>query len=387
MSRTSVLVHPPKTPLVILRQDFLAICEQSVAAAAILAHFEYLTNSKISISSDTWFSKSNRELREDLLGMYSEKTVSAALALLMTNGFIKRRINPVNKTDRTYQYQLQIAVVQQQIDAFALRNSTAPIQEIYEMEDVDLRNHAFSKNTECIYREKEKEKEIKESLSAAQRVGAGAPLPVVTEDQQAAADDLEYVASLSGVDEDGHVVQPPKPLWMTMKPIRTEETTWGQLNGWTRTDFPHWHSAEQIVARWGSDTRQTYKPNDKRIQAAMKLGWGLDPGAYAGKRAKQLLGVGEGEWGKHNISPAMTPVEIVAYGIWYKRSFADQQPVSKPEQVGDYVSRFRDWMQAREPEDQVTIWKIAESRLAAELGEHDPHATIVVDALALETIS
>jgi len=236
-------------------------------------------------------------------------------------------------------------------------------------------------------------------LSAAPRVGADAPAsPAALEEHSVVDDeqvnveqvDAEQVDPFADVvtfmgDMDGQPAEASKPLWMTMKPIRTQETTWGQLNGWKRTDFPHWHTVDQIVARWGSDTRQTYKPNDKRIQAAMMLGWGLDPGAYAGKRAKQLLGVGEGEWGKHNISPAMTPVEIVAYGIWYRRTFPDQQPVAKPEQVWDYVSRFRDWLQARDACDQITLWKIAESRLAAELGEQDPHASVVVEA-PLETI-
>jgi hypothetical protein len=115
MTRSSVLVHPAKTPLVILRQDLLVICEQTTAAAAILAHFECGTSEKLEAGESTWIIKSNREMRDDLLGIYSDKTVSAALTLLVEKGFIIRRNNPESQMDRAYQYQLQIDVVQQAI--------------------------------------------------------------------------------------------------------------------------------------------------------------------------------------------------------------------------------------------------------------------------------
>ena len=162
MTRTSVISHPANTPMVIIRREYLDICDGSHAAAALLNHFEYLTNARRDSECDTWIRRGFRQLAEELLGLYREKSISDAVTLLLEKGFIERRHNPGDKTDRTYQYRLHIAGVNRALEKWsAQRRSSdpdtggdtggqAPDTHLCKTQKCDIRN---GKNDECLIRE------------------------------------------------------------------------------------------------------------------------------------------------------------------------------------------------------------------------------------------
>jgi hypothetical protein len=167
-------------------------------------------------------------------------------------------------------------------------------------------------------------------------------------------------------------------VFLNIAPIPRRKT-WAEMNGWERTDFPHYSTLESIVSRWGRDTRESYTANHKRIQVAVAFMFDIAAGAYAGKRAQQLLGLGTGKYKDFNITPAMTPTEIVAFKLWYKKTYPEQRMVEQAEQVQDYVLRFRDHLLqlSQQNKPQINnVWQRAESKLASLLGEQDPHELI-----------
>lgn len=126
--RTSCIEHPESTPIVIIRADYLAICEDDHCRAALLAIFEWWTNVKRGWSEqarmsndiaraggaqgtqdeDTWIWKTVADLSIDMLGLYSERSIRPALKWLAGQGFIQSRRNPQFGWDATPQYKLNV---------------------------------------------------------------------------------------------------------------------------------------------------------------------------------------------------------------------------------------------------------------------------------------
>jgi hypothetical protein len=139
--RTSCIEHPAENPMVIIRADFLAICEGDHCRAALLAVFEWWTNVKRGWSDqaratndiarsggmpgvqdeETWIWKTADELSAEMLGLYSERSIRPALKWLTGQGFISVRRNPVFRWDATPQYMLNVEVVNA-----AIRNAPHP---------------------------------------------------------------------------------------------------------------------------------------------------------------------------------------------------------------------------------------------------------------------
>ena len=126
--RTSVIPHSKSEQLVIIREDYLAICAGNHCAAAILNVFEYWTNVKIAHQSqaealnsaaesagdkptqdtELWIYKSQKQLKDELLSAYGENKIGEALKMLQSLGYLETRTNPNYRWDKTIQYRLHI---------------------------------------------------------------------------------------------------------------------------------------------------------------------------------------------------------------------------------------------------------------------------------------
>lgn len=98
---------------IIIRPEYLEICEGDYCAAAILDLFKRWTASKLKKKADVWIYKSQPELRDDLMGLFGLNKIAAALLKLRDWAYIKHRQNPKNRQDKTLQYQLDnVAVIE-----------------------------------------------------------------------------------------------------------------------------------------------------------------------------------------------------------------------------------------------------------------------------------
>jgi len=111
-------------PLVIVRASFLHLCDGDHCAAALLNNFVYwhdwcVTHGRYDMTAtvadpdhqptdpERWFWKTTEGLvNDDLLRLWGEKKVRAAIDLLESKGYAQSRFNPKNRYDRTKQYRL-----------------------------------------------------------------------------------------------------------------------------------------------------------------------------------------------------------------------------------------------------------------------------------------
>jgi hypothetical protein len=143
MPKTHCIVHPARAQLIIIREDYLAICDKNHCAAAILNVFEYWTDVKLdnreqaeteneiakagnvtTVDTSLWIYKSIPELQKELMGLFGEKKIGAALDMLQSKGFIDSRNNPKYGWDRTLQYEFQTEIVQKAIHTAKMRHES-----------------------------------------------------------------------------------------------------------------------------------------------------------------------------------------------------------------------------------------------------------------------
>jgi hypothetical protein len=144
MARSSCITHSPRQQMVIIREDYLRIADNNHCAAALLNIFEYWHNVKLAeqdqaliekeiakaggaplVDAELWVYKSIPDFQEEVLGLFGETKISAALKLLHEKGFIESRNNPKYGWDRTLQYLFIVDIVQAAILSFPSRKSTA----------------------------------------------------------------------------------------------------------------------------------------------------------------------------------------------------------------------------------------------------------------------
>ena len=140
MSKDSIIPHPPRNHTVVLREDYVELCEgaddyeraDQFCAAMILSQFEYWLNVKLSNreqaefentiaekegleptqNEDLWVWKSIPELKEELMDQYGRKKVMKSLEWLVEEkNYLLRRKNPNYKWDRTYQYMINVDLI------------------------------------------------------------------------------------------------------------------------------------------------------------------------------------------------------------------------------------------------------------------------------------
>lgn len=117
----SCINHPEKSPLVLLRSDYLEICGNH-CAAKLLAIFEFWTN-KLSFVGDRlgkvareWIYKSLSCLQSELMGEHGIHAIRKGISVLEGLGFVSKRHNPHIKYDRTFQYRLEVGNIQKALD-------------------------------------------------------------------------------------------------------------------------------------------------------------------------------------------------------------------------------------------------------------------------------
>lgn len=137
MSRTSCIVHPKRNPTIVLRADYLAICDGSACAAMILSQMEHWHNVKLDHrpqarahnaararagepeTQDTglYVYKSQPQMKSELMGMFGDKAIGSAFQMLIDKGFLSWRENEEFRYDRTKQYLFCVSQVQAAVNA------------------------------------------------------------------------------------------------------------------------------------------------------------------------------------------------------------------------------------------------------------------------------
>ena len=123
------LTHPTGESL-ILRQDFLAICKNDPAAAALLQRFERWTNERLAKRDDSktqrldeeadlWLKLTIPDLQKALLGMFSKSKIISARDKLVEWGFLEKRRPPDKPLSNALQYRLNVKAVQAALDKLA----------------------------------------------------------------------------------------------------------------------------------------------------------------------------------------------------------------------------------------------------------------------------
>lgn len=156
MTKQSCVNHVPNSQLLIIREDYAAICADGTdnwriccCAASILNILEYWTNIKISNSKqakiendiaesggqersqneDLWIYKTMPDFQQELFGMFGLSYISEALKLLSAMGYVDTRNNPKFKWDRTLQYKLCSDNVNEALKAVNLEIATLKFKE------------------------------------------------------------------------------------------------------------------------------------------------------------------------------------------------------------------------------------------------------------------
>lgn len=139
MTKTSIISHPPNVSMVIVRYDYVGICENAPdknCAAAILNQFEFWMNIKLNHRSQSkkqneslkkgdepetqdtglWVWKTMSDIQDELFGIWKEDKIRSCRMWLEENKFLLKRRNPKHGWDRTLQYMINVGQVQMSIN-------------------------------------------------------------------------------------------------------------------------------------------------------------------------------------------------------------------------------------------------------------------------------
>jgi len=153
MTKTSGIDHLPNQSMVMIREDYVALCEavtketekcpDSKCAAALMNLFEYWTNWKVANAeqsrrhNDTrqagglernqdeslWIWKTTDEFHSDLMGIWGKSKIEKCRKWLVKQGLVQQRNNPDYGWDRTIQYFYDMHLVNLRIQS--LKNKEA----------------------------------------------------------------------------------------------------------------------------------------------------------------------------------------------------------------------------------------------------------------------
>jgi hypothetical protein len=125
----SCLDHP-RVFYVTIRRSHLHLCHGDAEAAAVLAALEYWTDVSHKHGKGGWVFRTQDELSADTMSVASSaKVVRDRLRKLEAWGYVERRRNPKYRFDQTWQYRLDIDVLQAALDALADEEATGTVQE------------------------------------------------------------------------------------------------------------------------------------------------------------------------------------------------------------------------------------------------------------------
>lgn len=108
--------------LVILRREYLEITEGNFCAAKLIEYFLHWTKWKLSTHRTDWIYQPLKNIYADLMGEHSLHVIRRAIALLEEIGILSKRNNPSNGQDKTYQYRLNLSVLNQRLEYRECKN-------------------------------------------------------------------------------------------------------------------------------------------------------------------------------------------------------------------------------------------------------------------------
>jgi hypothetical protein len=101
-----------ESKLVILRREFLHLCQGNFCAAKLIEYFKNWTSWKIQAQRTPWIYQPLKRIHADLMGEHSLHVIREAIAFLESINVISKRKNPSNKQDKTYQYCLNFNILE-----------------------------------------------------------------------------------------------------------------------------------------------------------------------------------------------------------------------------------------------------------------------------------
>ncbi len=101
-----------ESKLVILRREFLYLCQGNFCAAKLIEYFKNWTNWKTEAQRTPWIYQPLKRIHADLMGEHSLHIIRGAIAFLESINVISKRKNPSNKQDKTYQYCLNFNILE-----------------------------------------------------------------------------------------------------------------------------------------------------------------------------------------------------------------------------------------------------------------------------------
>ncbi len=97
--------------LVILRRAYLDITGNH-CAAKLIEYFKHWREWKLKNHRSEWVYMPVRQIYEDLMGEHSVNIIRRAINKLLELGILEHRHNPGNGQDKTWQYKLNLGVLQ-----------------------------------------------------------------------------------------------------------------------------------------------------------------------------------------------------------------------------------------------------------------------------------
>ncbi len=101
-----------ESKLVILRREFLHLCQGNFCAAKLIEYFKNWTNWKAEVQRTPWIYQPLKRIHADLMGEHSLHVIRSAITFLENINVISKRKNPGNKQDKTYQYCLNFNILE-----------------------------------------------------------------------------------------------------------------------------------------------------------------------------------------------------------------------------------------------------------------------------------
>lgn len=107
-------------PMIVIRQEYLYICQGDHCAAAILSAFETWTIGKLKRGeADPWIYKSQKEMHDDLTSLFGFSQIKLAFKKLRQWKFLVGRPHSDHSVDQTLEYHFETETVQATMDDYA----------------------------------------------------------------------------------------------------------------------------------------------------------------------------------------------------------------------------------------------------------------------------
>jgi hypothetical protein len=117
----STIVRDNRPVFVILRREYFDLTND-FCAAKLIEYFLNWTNWKMRVHRTPWIYQPLERIRYDLIGEHSLHAIRRAIKLLEEMGLLERRHNPGNGQDKTWQYKLDVDLLDKLLKDRTLRN-------------------------------------------------------------------------------------------------------------------------------------------------------------------------------------------------------------------------------------------------------------------------